>query len=153
MNGTPSYKSRQKKYVPDLQGFMVLCETNYARALKLLPQIQPVNTSFDYSVRDKLGFRITIVECCKYTTIVKISQTSPALVDYLKPELEVRLYHDAGMAEVSASQNVSRLKPRYDYPNPDMRQRDEKYQVNVFLAEWLKLCLEYGQVSVDLSSY
>lgn len=141
------------KYVPDLQGFMVICELNYVRLVKLLPKIEPVGTFFDYCIKDHLTYRLTIKECCRYTTIITVVQLAPTLADYLKPQMEVRLYHDANMAEVTTSQNISRIKGSYTYPNKAMMHKDEKYQINSFLKEWLKLCHDYGQVSVDLSSY
>lgn len=143
----------RSKYVPDLQSFMMLCELNYVRMLKLLPELGPEGTYFDYQVQDKLNFRLTVVECCKYTTIVSISQIAPKLSEYLSPQMEVRLYHDANMAEVTRSQNIGRFKGAYPYPNEQMMQKDEKQQINRFLKDWLSLCLDYGQVSVDLSSY
>jgi len=66
----------------------------------------------------------------------------------LQPNMSIRLYHDAQMAEVISSQNIRQVKPRYDYPNKDMHQQDEKQQINQFLNEWLHVCLELGQVDV-----
>ncbi len=66
--------------------------------------------------------------------------------------MEIRLYHDARMAEVISSQDIHQVKPRYDYPNKHMHQQDEKQQINQFLNEWLHLCLEHGQVNVEIQS-
>jgi uncharacterized protein YqiB (DUF1249 family) len=144
---------KKSKYVPDLTGFMVLCEQNYLRLYKLLPKIEPVGAYFDYCINDILIYRLTIKEVCKYTTIISVNQLSPKLDDFLTPTMEVRLYHDANMAEVTSSQNINRIKGSYQYPNAAMMQKDEKHQINRFLRDWLKLCHEFGQVSVDLSSY
>jgi uncharacterized protein YqiB (DUF1249 family) len=144
---------KKAKYVPDLPGFLMLCELNYVRLLKLLPDTEPCGIYFDYQVKDTFTYRLTIKECCKYTTIITISQIAPDFTHYLTPSMEVRLYHDAQVAEVTTSQNISHIKPSYDYPNKSMMQRDEKMQMNRFLQEWLKLCHQFGQVSVDLSSY
>jgi uncharacterized protein YqiB (DUF1249 family) len=143
----------KNRYVPDLQGFMVLCEQNYVRLLKLLPQIEPSGHYFDYCINDNNTFRLTIKECCKYTTIVTVAQLTPKLADYLMPTMEARLYHDANMAEVTASQNINRIQGTYQYPNKAMMHKDEKYQINRFLHDWLRLCLAKGQISVDLSSF
>lgn len=148
-----SYRQNQQKYVPDIRAFGILCELNYARLLKLLPDIEPAGKHYDYCVNDKTIYRLTIKECCKYTTIVTLVQLAPHVEDYLRPKLEVRLYHDADMAEVTASQNIHHIKGSYQYPNPQMMQKDEKYQLNQFLQAWLKMCHDYGQVAVDLSSY
>jgi hypothetical protein len=57
----------------------------------------------------------------------------------------IRLYHDARLAEVISNQDIRHIKPRYDYPNNQMHQPDEKQQINVFLKEWLQLSLQLGQ--------
>jgi uncharacterized protein YqiB (DUF1249 family) len=56
----------------------------------------------------------------------------------------IRLYHDAQSAEVVEVRNETRFKEVYEYPNPRMRARDEKAQVNRFLGEYLAMCLRYG---------
>ena len=60
------------------------------------------------------------------------------------PQLEVRVYHDARMAEVVSAENARRLHIRYPYPNAAMHQPDEKSQLNLFLGEWLSHCLACG---------
>lgn len=141
------------KYVPDLQAFGLMCELNYVRLSKLLPQIEPEGHFYDYCVNDNTIYRLTIVECCKFTTIVNLEQRAPDVVDYLRPQLEVRLYHDADMAEVTRAQNIKRIEGTYQYPNAKMMQKDEKYQINRFLQAWLVMCHQHGQVAVDLSSF
>ena len=61
---------------------------------------------------------------------------------------DLRLYHDARMAEVVHCSTSRRFEARYRYPNPDMLQRDEKFQQNRFAAELLEFCLTNGR-SVD----
>ena len=60
------------------------------------------------------------------------------------PRLTVRLYHDARSAEVVEYQRARHFNAVYDYPNRDMRQPDEKAQVNRFLGEFLSVCLKHG---------
>jgi len=60
------------------------------------------------------------------------------------PELEVRVYHDARMAEVVSAGASRHLLGRYPYPNQAMYQPDEKSQLNLFLGEWLSHCLACG---------
>ena len=52
----------------------------------------------------------------------------------MKPSMTVRLYH-VRMAEVLSSQNISAIKPSYDYPNQKMPQRNEKRNDQQFLAD------------------
>ena len=60
------------------------------------------------------------------------------------PTMLIRLYHDAQSAEVVEVRNENRFKEVYEYPNPRMRAKDEKAQVNRFLGEYLAMCLRYG---------
>jgi len=61
-------------------------------------------------------------------------------------DLEVRLYHDASLAEVITFDNERRFLPRNEYPNHKMFQQDEKSQLNLFLGEILDDCLRQGRV-------
>ena len=85
----------------------------------------------------------------RFTTTLQIE-----LVDqhehYFRPNFVVRLYHDARVAEVLACQQISRFKARYDYPNTDMLQPDEKRQINLLLRDWLKLCAVQGYTNQEL---
>jgi uncharacterized protein len=69
---------------------------------------------------------------------------TPALDALPAPRLKVRLYHDAKAAEVIEFQHARRFAAVYPYPNPEMRQPDEKAQVNRFLGEYLSMCLACG---------
>lgn len=121
---------------------MRLYEMNYARLMHLLPRIQTVGQYCIYDIQGQI-FMLSILEKTTYTTLLSIHLETNA-PHYLKPELVVRLYHDARVAEVCKSQKISKIKPRYDYPNVHMHQKNEKHQVNGFLSDWLVYCLTYG---------
>lgn len=131
----------KKKYTPNLKGFHTLCDSNYVRMLKLLPDCDTESLCYEFGASSALHYQIKIVETSRYTTTLDVFQLGESLPGWLKPSMKVRLYHDARMAEVLSSQNVSALKPSYDYPNQKMRQKNEKEMVNSFLAEWLVFCL------------
>lgn len=63
---------------------------------------------------------------------------------YNTPEMIIRVYHDAKTAEVTSYQNHKYFKAIYPVPNQFMYQCDEKEQLNLFLAEWLNLCINEG---------
>ena len=63
--------------------------------------------------------------------------------------LTVRLYNDAKVAEIVHHDYHQRIKPSYGYPNPKMHQKDEKYQLNAFLYDWLVACVERGQSTLN----
>jgi uncharacterized protein YqiB (DUF1249 family) len=60
---------------------------------------------------------------------------------------DVRLYHDANLAEVVKCQGYQQFAPRYEYPNINMHQIDEKAQMNRFLGELLAHCVSHGRIA------
>lgn len=156
-------KRSYKPYVPD---FLTLCERNYAQLRFFLPGAVSAYASRagaaafnadDISAGDSKviqineyeGYRIKLLELCKFTTTIKIEHVSDSALGWLRPQFEVRLYHDARLAEVVSCQQVRRFKAVYDYPNLEMMQPDEKRQINLLLRDWLMLCQRQGYHSVE----
>lgn len=140
----PQQQQRQQ-YRVDVAALHRLHERNYAGLLHLMPDVGDV-------IRIKTGefltFDVAVTSESRYTSDLRIvQQPTHWAADYLRAILEVRMYHDVRMAEVLSSQGVRRLAVHYQQPNRDMRHRDEKLQVNEFLADWLQLCRHQGQVS------
>ena len=131
----------QRKYVPHLPSILATCENNYVCMLKLLPDCDTLDLSYHFDVSNKLKYRIQIIDSSRYTSTIEMSQLSANTPMFLQPKMRIRLYHDAKVAEVLAAQRTSQLKAVYEYPNLNMHQRNEKFMVNVFLAEWLHFCL------------
>lgn len=136
---------KRQRYQFDLAALQRLAAVNYAALTKLVAQLKQGGEQL-IKVGSHLHFRVKVLHRAPYTTDIRIQQHAlqtqlPGLVE---TELEVRLYHDAQLAEVMRSQNVSRLAPVYEQPNPAMHQSNEKFQVNRFLQEWLELIREQG---------
>ncbi|MBP4041732.1 DUF1249 domain-containing protein [Aeromonas sp. SrichE-2G] len=146
----PLVQSPMKRYVPDLMSLQRTCEVNYMALMKLLPPDCVVGAERRYQVGNGLQFRLTVTEESRFTSQVILAQHNPELPGYLQARIEIRLYHDVRMAEVCAAQQISMLQPRYDYPNQKMHHRDEKEQVNLFLADWLRFCLKHGTSLINI---
>ena len=131
----------KRRYVPHLPSILAICENNYVCMLKLLPDCDSEDLSYEFSVNKQLTYRVQILESTRYTSTLEMSQIHSSSAKYLSPSMIIRLYHDAKVAEVLESQRTSQLQPVYEYPNLNMHQRNEKFLVNVFLAEWLHFCL------------
>ncbi len=131
-----------KPYHVDLAALMRVYETNYAKLNALLPGQPRVGDVRSYQVA-KMSYQLEVCEITRYTTVIHVSQCDEMPVFPL-PKMTVRLYHDARVAEVCASEQISRVKARYDYPNTKMMQKDEKFQLNQFLSDWLTFCLKHG---------
>jgi uncharacterized protein YqiB (DUF1249 family) len=144
-----------KKYRPHLPTLMTLFEVNYMLLLRVLADKEQVGEQRCFFISDFLSYRVRVDEITKYTTLLTINQEASIhgynLTALFRPKMVIRLYHDARMAEVISNQDVQQIKPRYDYPNNKMHLPDEKQQINYFLKEWLQLCLQLGQVQINLN--
>lgn len=133
-----------RRQTVDLCTYMADSEANYRRILKLLPEaademVYHVGLPGGQSMQ--VLFRVE--QRCRYTTMLSIEQSGagPWLA---ATHFEVRLYHDARMAEVFACQRRGRVYPVHEYPNANMFQPDEKLQQHRFLTECLRHCLQNG---------
>ncbi|GAB3030970.1 DUF1249 domain-containing protein [Bowmanella dokdonensis] len=142
-----------KKYVPRLASLQAICSANYGRLLQLLPELDQESLEYRFAAGQGMSFGIAVQLCEPYTTTLEMRQLSDALPGYLQPVMQVRLYHDARMAEVLGFQHMGRFRPSYPYPNRLMHQKNEKELVNHFLSEWLGFCLKQrSQSSVSEDS-
>jgi len=152
--------AQRRRYRVDLAGHIACCEGNYARLLKLLPNLDDNGSwKFDLEISPQHRWQteVQVVDRARYTTTVEINQQeqflSAATSAWGNKQLllQVRLYHDAHMAEVLAWSKHKPLAARYDYPNSKMYLADEKSQCNLFLSEWLDNSLQYGLSQQELN--
>ncbi|HAQ73258.1 MAG TPA: DUF1249 domain-containing protein, partial [Pseudomonas sp.] len=94
------------RYRVDLLELQAACEANYLRLMRLLPQMR---TSQDtrrvaMSQGDRLlgVLVLQVLENCPYTSTLRITQEH-CLPWLPVPQMEVRVYHDARMAEVTCA--------------------------------------------------
>lgn len=138
---------RKPRYRVDLVDLQAVCETNYWRLLRLMPAMaEQDERRIDIDVGDgpQQTLVMRVLERCRYTSTLQLVHERRQRW-LAPPSMEVRLYHDASMAEVVAAYNRRRFRGVYPYPNEQMLQPDEKYQLNLFLGEWLGYCQSYGQ--------
>lgn len=140
-----------KKYVPDLVSMGAHFEGNYRRLQKLMHLMQDQDRNENKcQIRLNVGTRfvgtvtITLLESARYTDTLLLEQTAAAGKWLNDPEMTVRMYHDASVAEVINCRGHERFAGNNDYPNRYMHHPDEKSQLNVFLSEWLNFCLAHG---------
>jgi hypothetical protein len=142
------------RYRIDLPAYMAECDANYLRLMKLAPDLDLRDERaliLTVASRD-VHVRIRLLERCPYTSLVELSQAtalSGLSFELPLPRLLIRLYHDARSAEVVEYQNGRRFAAVYPYPNREMRQRDEKAQINRFLGEYLSICLAHGAAAEE----
>lgn len=150
--------SPQKRPPLDLSARMAVCDANYLRLRKLVPEFRDglQRTILLPSVRDQeLGTHrldVQVLEHFRYTTTLRLTLVVEESIPYWfqEPRLIVRLYHDAGTAEVVSYQDQVSFKAVYGEDEAPRFNRDEKNQINLFLADWLTLCLEGGLATLAL---
>ncbi len=141
--------SRPPRYTVDLMHLQSICERNYWRLRKLLPALEEKH-SFRFhwqqpgQAHEQAELTFLVLERGPYTDTLHLLQTTSRLPWCARIGMEIRLYHDAGMAEVLSFQSSRRILAKNRYPNPAMHARDEKTQINEFLAECLEHCLRQG---------
>lgn len=132
---------------------MAVCDANYIRLLKLMPHFSlAASRSFTLPTVGGAAHEhiaqsvdLVVVEAFRYTSTIRIRMGAASnSAFYHPPCILVRMYHDANTAEVISFHEewTNRVTPLPEdapqfYP-------DEKEQVNMFLAEWLTLCIETG---------
>lgn len=112
-------------------------ERNYQRLMRLLPNLRQVPEGERFGLQGSEALMAEIMETHRYTTVLRMTHSLPLPAPVTVPQMTVRLYHDACVAEVTAYQDSCRFQVKYDYPNADMHQVREKGRVNEFLGEWL----------------
>ncbi|RUO20009.1 DUF1249 domain-containing protein [Aliidiomarina iranensis] len=142
----------KKRYVPNLQEIHSLAERNYAAFARLLGATNAKEAAAAESekliqVGEALAFSVVRKAEARYTTDLVITQVAPDVAEYLQARFLVRLYHDAKMAEIIDYQGQERLTALHPANLHQVRhQKDEKFQLNRHLAEWLRLCFRQGHV-------
>lgn len=131
------------RYKLDLGAHLADCEMNYIRLCKLIPDMA-TGVQTRVAVAGSV-LQFTVRERAPYTSMLEIIQQCSHFQELPPTRMQVRVYHDAAVAEVTACQASRQVQPRHEYPNPHMHQRDEKRQWNRFLGEWLQQCLHHGR--------
>ena len=142
-NSLARAKGSRRTYHIDLSDLHAQCEANYHRLVRLFPgyEQQPCGA---FEVGDAV-VELEVTARDRYTTDMRLRYQGSAIQMGSKSCLDLRLYHDARMAEVVHCSTSRRFEARYRYPNPEMLQRDEKFQQNRFAAELMEFCLTNGR--------
>jgi uncharacterized protein len=138
---TISWRARPRSFV----SLMTLYESNFIRLGWLAPDLRQLRGSLTSEVAGEPALELAVVEQCRYTTALQMT--------YLfrdggraerEPGLEIRVYHDARLAEASACgrwiRHASLEHVRAGIP----AQLGERWLRNMMLNKWLDYCMERG---------
>lgn len=123
-----------------LAGLMNLYESNYRRLLRLIPEKR---VPFDVAVsRSELDhdLHLRVVARDRYTLTLRLTyRFGDAAAPATTPDLLIRLYHDAGLAEAMDHADHAAL-PRHAYG----QHLADSWRRNVLLNKWLDFLLGRG---------
>ena len=148
-------KNRQSYFRNSNRGLnqlLRLYERNYQKLVKFFPINRP-QTEIDYLIpegKKNSEIKIACKNISSHTSVITISKTkSFSLLQ--DTNIEIYLYHDAKLAEVRKFNGKKQFWLRNRYPNKNMLTRDEKYQWNFFLEEFLTHTKNYGLSIIEIA--
>ena len=128
-----------------LNQLLRLYERNYLKLVHFFP-IADHEKSIVYLMPEGVLNKEIKISCRKlssHTSVIEIYK-SKSLSLLENTEIEIYIYHDAKMAEVRKFNGKRQFWLRNNYPNKNMLSKDEKFQWNFFLEEFLTHTKTHG---------
>ena len=140
-----SWRARPGSFV----GLMTLYESNYIRLGWLVSDLRALTGTHVSQVSGDCDLRLTVLERGPYTTTLALTyEFKDGARPAEAPSLEVRVYHDARLAEVHRPAPAAADQPvRPAVPSRVRARRapaDARWTRNVMLNKWLEYCTERG---------
>jgi uncharacterized protein YqiB (DUF1249 family) len=129
-----SWRARPGSFV----GLMTLYESNYIRLGWLAGDLRGLSGEHRSRVARDVELKLTVLERGPYTTMLQLTYAfggEPAWSD--APDLGVRVYHDARVAEAHAFGTAARQAA-------DAGDLGSRWARNVMLNKWLEYCVDRG---------
>ena len=143
VTGVPYYDGLKPRSFSSL---MDVFEINYIRLRKLIPDLDILDTAT--SIRpETIDLRLTVLERGPYTTTIALTYHFIEGADLIaEPDLIIRIYHDARLAEVMSYQRRAyQLDSETPWtPAAQGFVLERKWHINRFLQKWLGFCLHQG---------
>ncbi len=142
VTGIPYYDGLKPRSFASL---MDIFENNYIRLRKLIPDLDILDTAT--STRPgAVDLCLTVLERGPYTTTIALTYHFDAGHEQIaEPDLIVRVYHDARLAEVMSYQRrVYKLGSEAWTQAGYAFELERKWRINRFLEKWLGFCLHQG---------
>jgi uncharacterized protein YqiB (DUF1249 family) len=141
VNCPVSWRARPGSFV----SLMSLYESNYIRLAWLVPNLEAVAATQISVVEGDCPLHLSIEERSRYTTTLRLTyvfddETGP-LAD---PDLTIRVYRDARLAEVQACARWHRHALLESLRSQLARDLGDRWLRNVMLNKWLDYCVERG---------
>jgi len=136
-----SWRARPRSFV----SLMTLYESNFIRLGWLVPDLRRLTGSMTSTVPGEPPLELAVVEQCRYTTTLGMSYIfGDGASRVREPELEVRVYHDARLAEARGTA-MDPARPHLRRIAAELsRDRGRRWSCNMLLNKWLEYCAGSG---------
>ena len=139
-----SWRARPGSFV----SLMTLYESNYIRLGWLVSDVRALSAVSVSQVLGDCDLRLILLERGPYTTTLQLTYLFADEGQVVEdPALEVRVYHDARLAEARgalARPAHAALRKIHDRALRDLAHRDARWARNVMLNKWLEYCSDRG---------
>jgi uncharacterized protein YqiB (DUF1249 family) len=120
-----------------------ICESNYQKLFRLIPDLTSFNKSAIGHTQDKPSLYLYVLERDRYTLTIELSHCfNWQLRELIEPGLKIRIYLDAELAEVIRDNDRPAVQRVYKNPGNTLAIRDYKWRLNYFFEKWLDHCLK-----------
>jgi uncharacterized protein len=141
-NCVVSWRSRPASFV----SLMSLYESNYIRLGWLISDLKNVPLQTISEVPGDLPLHLRVEERSRYTTTVTLTYLfeAPNGDSLADPDLQIRIYHDARLAEAQACARWHRHELLASIRSELAVALGDRWLRNVMLNKWLDYCVERG---------
>ena len=126
---------------------MSLYESNYLRLAQLAGPPRALEGSLDSVVVGDCDLLLKVTERTPYTTTLQLTylmHLGPGREREPVPDLSVRVYHDARLAEVLAGSAAHANDAQGGLRGRAVRELEQRWARNMMLNKWLDYCVERG---------
>lgn len=140
-----SWRARPASFV----SLMSLYESNYIRLGWLIHDLAALRGTAVSTVDGDCPLHLIIDERSRYTTTLTLTYVFDGAVDgksapVSDPDLQIRVYHDARLAEVQSCARWHRHAMLESIRSELARDLGDRWLRNVMLNKWLDYCVERG---------
>jgi uncharacterized protein len=150
----PAHLEHQALAPRTFGGLMDIYEQNYIRLRRLIPDFEKIGSRAVSTAPGGIDLHYECLQRSKYTTVFSLTYK----FETLEPNLEIRVYHDARVAEVLACNVPIEGAHGYDRLRVSslfrcgLHNLQSRWRLNRFLNKWLHYCLKQGHMFVPHSS-
>jgi uncharacterized protein len=138
---TVSWHARPRSFV----ALMSLYESNYIRFGWLAGALPALGGRYRSSVQGDCELLLTVIGHSPYTTTLNLTYLLPQETSVRPyPDMGVRLYHDARLAEAQEWPYSQGVAPARSLCGRMERELHQRWTRNVMLNKWLEYCVERG---------